>query len=312
MDERLAAHLELARLTDEEYVERLYLEALRRPPEADARERALRQLRDGSLSRATLLHELATSQEFVHVRALDDAVARATGARARNERPRALTAPPGTSERAIETGWTLSRYRGERRVLDVGYANAEPAYVAALLAAAPPGAVTGVDLAGADVPGLTPVRADLRKLPFGRRSFDVVFCISTLEHVGFDNTLYGVEGERDPRGIPTALRELRRVLTRGGRVLITVPCGENEDRGWFVQREPDAWTELFLSAGFAVHEQEVYELRDEGWRSVEEPSRGLRYGTRGPAASAVLCAELRRRRLFRLRGRGGLRFGRDG
>ena len=36
------------------------------------------------------------------------------------------------SERAVEIPWALSRYRGERRVLDVGYANAEPRYLSAL------------------------------------------------------------------------------------------------------------------------------------------------------------------------------------
>ena len=80
-----------------------------------------------------------------------------------------------------------------------------------------------------------------------------------------------------------------------------MPCGEPGDYGWFRQDDVRGWTRLFTRAGFFVEEQEVYELTDEGWRaSPELVSAGLRYGERGPAASAVLCAELSPRRLRRL------------
>ena len=126
-------------------------------------------------------------------------------------------------------------------------------------------------------------------------------CVSTLEHVGADNSGYGLDAEDDAASRLTALRELRRVLAPSGRLLITVPCGEPEDYGWFRQEDVRGWTRLFTRAGFFVEEQEVYELTDEGWRSSPElVSDGLRYGERGPAASAVLCAELSPRRLRRL------------
>jgi SAM-dependent methyltransferase len=282
-------------VTDEQFVEDLYRLLLRRSPDAEARDRAVGALADGTLSRATLATELTGSEEFARIRTLDDAVARARHARAIDERPRNLTAPPG-DERPIEIAWTLARYRGEPRVLDVGCANAEPVYLAGLVAAVP-GRPTGLDLADAEVPGMDTVQGDLRKLPFERGSFDVVFSISTLEHVGKDNRVYGLAAERDSAAIPAALRELKRVLSRGGRVLLTVPTGDNEDREWFVQRDPRSWRDLFLRAGFGVYEQEVYELGDEGWRSTETLAPGARYGARGPGASAVLCVELRPGRL---------------
>ena len=36
------------------------------------------------------------------------------------------------------------------------------------------------------------VRADIRSLPFKNESFDLAFCVSTIEHVGKDNSGYGV------------------------------------------------------------------------------------------------------------------------
>ena len=61
--------------------------------------------------------------------------------------------------------------------------------------------LVGVDLAERAVPGMTTVRADLRQLPFGASSFDLVFCVSTLEHVGGDNTCYDLAAEQTPDAI---------------------------------------------------------------------------------------------------------------
>ena len=299
MDERLRAWLDAAEGDDDTFVETAFRTVLRRSPDDEARARALEKLAAGTLSRTTLLYELATAPESERVRLLDDGIAFARGARARGERPRWLQGPPGTDERVIELPWVLARLRGGR-ALEVGYAFAEAPYLAALLQAGFD-ELTGVDLAEADVPGMTTVRADVRELPFEKGTFDLALCVSTLEHVGADNSGYGLEAEEDAASRLTALRELRRVLAPSGRLLITVPCGEPGDYGWFRQDDVRGWTRLFTRAGFFVEEQEVYELTNEGWRSSPElVSAGLRYGERGPAASAVLCAELSPRRLRRL------------
>jgi SAM-dependent methyltransferase len=295
MDARLAAWLAAAEGSDAEAVERLWRLALRREVEPEARERAVEKLRAGTLSRATLLRELVGGEEFARVALLDDAVAFAAGARRSAERPRELRAPTATDERPIEIPWCLARCGDARRVLDVGYAHAEPAYLTGLVGLHATELV-GVDLAETEVPGLRSVFGDVRELPFEDGTFDLVLCISTLEHVGLDNAVYGVVGERDGAGQERALRELRRVLVAEGRLLLTVPCGAREDLGWQVQRPPAEWIELFERAGFLVYEDELYALGDDGWRSTRDVDE-LRYAERGPGASAVLCAELRPRRL---------------
>jgi len=69
------------------------------------------------------------------------------------------------------------------------------------------------------------------------------------------------------------------------------------------------WTGLYASAGFFVEEREMYALTDDGWRgSPDFRAQGVVYGARGPAASAVLCAELRPGRLRRLATPSGLRI----
>jgi SAM-dependent methyltransferase len=286
VDDRLAAHLELAGLSDAEFVDRAFRLLLRRPPDEEALGRAVASLRGGSLSRAALLAELASSDEFRRLRALDDGVARAFAARAADERPHELESSGDFDERPVEIAWTLGRYRGERRVLDVGYAFAEPEWLVALTHSRPRELV-GVDLVERDVPGLESVVADIRKLPFSDRSFDVVFCVSTLEHVGQDNTRYGLPVEDDAAGPAAAVHELRRVTKRGGRILLTVPCGRRSDldSDWFLTQTADAWRALFRAADLYVYDEEVYVRADGRWRSGPTDGNG------------VLCAELHPGRL---------------
>jgi SAM-dependent methyltransferase len=277
--------------SDEEFVDRAWRLVVRRAPEEAGRERALAKLREGTISRAGLVRELASSPEFDRVELLDAGLARAAAERARGGRPRELHAPPESDERAIEIPWCLARYGSEPRALDVGYAFAEPAYLAGL-AALGAAALTGVDLAETEVPGLRSVVADVRKLPFADGSFDIGFCVSTLEHVGRDNEVYDVDAPREESGDEAALRELRRVLARDGRLLVSVPTGIEEDQGWQIVRTPTDWIALFERAGFLVYEDELYVRGEDGWRtaSLDEASTA-RY--EGPGAGAVLLAELR-------------------
>jgi len=272
-------------------VEALWLSVLRRPIEPEERRATAARL-DAGMSRAALLQELATSDEYERVRVLDDAVAWAAAQRRAAARPRNLEAPAGTDERPIEIPWCLARYAGESRLLDVGYAYAEPAYLAGLVGLGAP-ELTGVDLAVAEVPGLRSVQADLRDLPFEDAAFDVAIAISTLEHVGRDNSQYGL-GAEEGDSLDAALRELRRVAER---LLVTVPTGDGELLAEQAVFTPAEWVERFERAGFLVWEDELYELGVDGWRSVTELSPGLMYGDRGPGASAVLCAELRPSRI---------------
>jgi SAM-dependent methyltransferase len=276
--------------SDEEFVDTAWRLTMRRDPEPAARERAVAKLRDGTLSRAGVLRELTGSAEFAHVELLDAGLARAAAERAKRGRPRELDADPGSDERAIEIPWCLARYGGERRVLDVGYAFAEPAYLAGLTALGA-AELTGVDLSAAEVPGLRSVVADVRELPFADGSFDVAFCISTLEHVGRDNELYDVEAVREQQGDESALRELRRVLARDGRLLVSVPTGLEDDQGWQLVRPPADWVALFERAGFVVYEDELYARDESGWHTATlAEASAARY--EGPGAGAVLLAEL--------------------
>jgi SAM-dependent methyltransferase len=204
--------------------------------------------------------------------------------------PRSPVGGAGSSERVVEVPWVLSRYRGERRVLDVGYANAPAAYLALLLELRVPH-LHGVDLARRSLPGASLAQADGRALPYRGATFDLALCVSTLEHIGLDNRRYAPRAETK-RGDVETLAEVARVLVPGARLLVTVPFGRSEDHGWFHQYDWGEWCELLGRVPLRAEEQATYQLQPEGWtrRLDSDALADLEFGELG--ARAVLCASL--------------------
>lgn len=83
--------------------------------------------------------------------------------------------------------------------------------------------------------GISYTFQDLRRTCYRDEFFDHIVSISTLEHVGLDNTRFytGHASEtRAPNSYVVAVREMARILRPGGRLYLTVPYGRHEDRGW--------------------------------------------------------------------------------
>lgn len=112
---------------------------------------------------------------------------------------------------------TLSR---EKEILDLGCTESTFPLQAATLGYK----VTGFDFRPYPYahPNLRFVQGDILKLPFGNEEFDAVFCISTIEHIGlgsYDDPF--AKNEADQK----AMKEIARVLKKGGMLVLTVPYG---------------------------------------------------------------------------------------
>ncbi|MHB8276364.1 MAG: class I SAM-dependent methyltransferase [Candidatus Humimicrobiaceae bacterium] len=76
------------------------------------------------------------------------------------------------------------------------------------------------------------IKADARHIPFEDKTFDVVTCISALEHYGLVETPYGSDTVYDPEAPFTALREMTRVIKDDGMIILTLPYGYTENKDW--------------------------------------------------------------------------------
>lgn len=156
-----------------------------------------------------------------------------------------------------EYPWALERAAAElvdgARVLDVGAGDSIfPVYLASRGFD-----VTAVDVAfdgslatrhGVDV---NYVRADMSRIPMPSESFDVVFCISVIEHL-------------PDTAVPRALTEMRRVVRAAGALLLTTD--------YYEDAEAEIWhrsSEREFQVDWRVFDEERLRrliLDDPGWR----------------------------------------------
>lgn len=114
---------------------------------------------------------------------------------------------------------------------------------------------------------------DLRDIPIRDSYYDTIACISTLEHIAFDNTRYTQkEGDREhrPGDFIFGIRELARVLKPGGTLYLSVPFGLYHDFGTFQQFDRKLLScavEAFGESSEVV--ETFYRYTAEGWNAVE-------------------------------------------
>ena len=111
---------------------------------------------------------------------------------------------------------------------------------------------------------------DLRKVPIVDNYFDKILCVSTLEHIGFNNINYSkVEKFREFKkdDYLKTVRELVRVLKIGGSLFVTVPYGKYTDFGWFQQFDQDKLsTMLNIFDKIGVSRVVFYKYLNSGWK----------------------------------------------
>ena len=131
---------------------------------------------------------------------------------------------PSDGERCVEIPWALSRYRGQKKLLEIGLPFLDLSMVRAQIQLQ---IITGCRLYGMDFVELDSVlnrfnklnfdireyytfyKEDLRRISLKNNLFDLIFCVSTIEHVGFDkvsnvgNTKTAfIRSEKEPELLP--------------------------------------------------------------------------------------------------------------
>jgi SAM-dependent methyltransferase len=213
----------------------------------------------------------------------------------------------GIDERCVELPWLFAHLPNDpMTALDAGSALNHPFLLQReplrsktlhILTLAPEGEAYWRD-------GISYTFGDLRSLPYRDALFDIVACISTLEHVGCDASFFTGDSrhaESQPDTSMAAVHELVRVLCPGGRLLLSVPFGKRMFVGHSRQFDHDLLTDVrscFEQVGHCS--VWFYRYSKEGWQISDEAacsSAIYELAPRGSldhaaAARAVACVRL--------------------
>ena len=175
--------------------------------------------------------------------------------------------PTWRNERIVELSLAedaLERHRG-RRILEVGHVTAHYGH-------------TGHDVVDLYEEGAGVRNVDIITFEPADR-YDLIFSVSTLEHVGYDE-----DGEEEPDKPVRAVAHLKQLLRPGGELLVTMPLGYNRDLDLAVRADTFGFDRMsFL--------KRVSKLNH--WRQVEYADvRKARYGMPYPAANAIVVGSV--------------------
>ena len=131
--------------------------------------------------------------------------------------------------------------------------------------------------------------------------FDCVTCLSTIEHIGYDNSQYGSSEparftEPNDSVLLESVSKLASLVAPGGSLLVSVPFGFREVLVHPVtkKRSSQVFDAKSLRAAVAALDESglssnyvVFEASTQGWSRVASGQSDARYGQRTPGAGAV-------------------------
>jgi len=148
---------------------------------------------------------------------------------------------------------------------------------------------------------------DLRALSFREDLFDWIVSLSTIEHVGLDNTfLYTSDkkrNENNPHEFAVAVREMKRVLKPGGHLYLSVPFGKHCNMKWLQIFDAPMVDLIIENFAPTRHNERHYLYTKTGWQVSDrekssnatyyDPQTARRLDPDGAAgARAVVCIDL--------------------
>ena len=212
--------------------------------------------------------------------------------------PRRIALPvpcgPGLPERVVELLAARLSYRPGLRVLDVGHAHSMECHLELMRELPAPRDLTGIDIAEPiyDVTAFytASVRGSVTAMEFPDASFDLVWCISALEHFGMDNSDYTQEFVVDEQMAVRAMQEMMRVLRPGGSLVVTLPYGRYENHGWFRNFDAAHLAMLLgtVRADAIVHELYFRHSRPNGWSAADPRDlQAVGYADKGNAGATA-------------------------
>lgn len=156
--------------------------------------------------------------------------------------------------------------------------------------------------------GISYVFEDLRDSAFKDAYFDWIVSLSTIEHIGLDNTMLYTNDLSKKENIGAsclqAVKEFKRMLKPGGVLYVTFPFGKHMNHGWFQVFDAGMLDEVIATFRPSECRESHYKYLPDGWRnSSREESKDATYfdihirkeydADFAAASRAVVCLELK-------------------
>lgn len=217
----------------------------------------------------------------------------------------------GMSERCVEIPWVAAHIGLPSKLLDIGWTMSPYEWISVILSVADQGcSVTGIDIVDPRrvrhrydtehrerVLNTPVVIEDFLTYELCEPKYDVITCVSTLEHIGFDvgspegtvESVFERHGSRD--AVPMMrdddtdshfLEVASRLLARDGLLFITVPVGagkpilHQDSLGYFTAQYEYGvanWSALTRDRRYDVVDEAFFKLTEQGWveaKRIEE------------------------------------------
>lgn len=115
---------------------------------------------------------------------------------------------------------------------------------------------------------------DLRSTCYQDNYFDWIVCLSTLEHIGLDNTLFYIKekskAENKVNDYKLAIKEFKRILKPKGNIYLSFPYGAYKNHGWLQVFNDEMVGEILRD--FAPEKYRIFYFiyRRDGWYVVNK------------------------------------------
>jgi len=143
--------------------------------------------------------------------------------------------------------------------------------------------------------------SSLEKVSPNNKKFPIITCLSTIEHIGFDNSQYG---DKTPakytkptdKPLLVSLRKLAKLLKLGGKLLVSFPYGYREvvihPKTCKIASQVFDFSSVkkglsILKSEGVTSKVEVFKATNTGWVKTDPKTFNKRYADGCPAASAV-------------------------
>lgn len=112
---------------------------------------------------------------------------------------------------------------------------------------------------------------DLRETCYRDDYFDWIVSLSTLEHIGLDNTFLYTHDSKYNENIPdaylAAVKEYHRILKPGGVLFVSLPFGRFKNHGWFQVFDSLMVDRLIETFSPSVLYESHFKYEPEGWKT---------------------------------------------